>query len=172
MISLLRSLSTIVSASSTVFRERVYIGMTVVSSLALFGLYLLVPVWLVPGNTLAFEMTQLSLLNAGLLGALALATGVLLSFEVFAFRRTRASGARAAGEGSVGLLASLAGGILASASCGCGIGILLGVVGLGGGTLFVVAHQTLIVVVMLVVVVIGLYFSARKAAGICATCSV
>ena len=168
----MNQLSTIVRGSAQVFRERLYVGVTTVGTLVFFALYLLIPVWVVPGTTLVYELDRLTLVNYALLGSLALMAGALLSFELFSFRRSRMAGLRTAGEGGVGLAASLAGGILAAATCGCGIGILLGVVGLGGGALFIAGNQTLIVASMLGVVAVGLYFSARRAAGICATCTV
>ena len=155
-----------------VFREGVYRGVAAAGVFVSFGTYVLVPVWLIPGNTFALEFSQMTLLNYGLLGALALMTGVLLALELFAFRRSRTQGLRAAGEGGVGFIASLAGGVLTAASCGCGTGILLGVLGLGGGALFVAANQTAIAAAMLGIVAVGLYFSARRAAGVCATCRI
>ncbi len=161
---------TMLRASVSVFRNPSYGIISAGGALVFFGVYLLVPVWLVPGNTLAFELSRMTVLNYALLVTLALMTGVLLSFELFAFRRSRTQGLRAAGESGIGLIASLTGGVLAAASCGCGIGILLGVLGLGGGALFVAANQSGIIAVMLVIVAIGLYFSARRAAGLCVTC--
>ena len=161
---------TTLRASASVFQKSSYRAISVSGALVFFGVYLLVPVWLVPGNTLAFELSRMTALGYALLATLALMTGVLLSFELFAFRRSRTQGLRAAGESGIGLIASLTGGVLAAASCGCGIGILLGVLGLGGGALFVAANQSGIIAVMLVVVATGLYFSARRAAGLCVTC--
>ncbi len=159
-----------VRAGASVFRKPFYAAVAAGSALVFLCVYLLVPVVLVPGNTLAFELSRMTALNYALLAMLALMTGVLLSFELFAFRRSRTQGLRAAGESGVGLIASLTGGVLAAASCGCGVGILLGVLGLGGGALFVAANQSSIIVIMLAVVAIGLYFSARRAAGLCVTC--
>ncbi len=161
---------TTLHAGASVFRKPLYGIISIASALVFFSVYLLVPVWLVPGNTLALELSRMTALNYALLAALALMTGVLLSFELFAFRRSRTRSLRAAGESGIGLVASFTGGVLAAASCGCGIGILLGVLGLGGGALFVAANQSYIVLAMLVVVAIGLYFSARRAAGLCVTC--
>lgn len=158
--------------AALVFRKGAYQGVAAGGAFVFFSTYMLVPVWLIPGNTFALELSQMTPLNYGLLGALALMTGALFALELFAFRRSRTQGLRAAGEGGVGLIASLAGGVLAAASCGCGTGILLGVLGLGGGALFVAANQTAIAAVLLGVVALGLYFSARRAAGICATCRV
>lgn len=172
VVRFIRAFSTTLHLSARVFRERAYQGIAAGGTLMFFCVYMFVPVWFVPGNTLAFELTQVTFLGYGLLIALALMTGALLSLEVFAFRRSRAHGMRAAGEGSVGLVASLTGGVLAAASCGCGTGILLGAIGLGGGAFFVAANQTIIVAVMLLVVAVGLYFSARRAAGICAVCRI
>lgn len=172
MTNFTRAVSRTIRGGASIFRERIYVAISIASSLVFLSLYLLVPVWVVPGNTIAFELDLLTPTNYALLGMLALMTGALLSLEVFALRRSRSNGLRAAGEGSIGLAASLTGGILAAASCGCGLGILLGIVGLGGGAIFVATHQTAIVVGMLSVVTVGLYFSARRAAGLCATCSV
>lgn len=172
MTNFTRAVGRTIRGGASIFRERIYVAISVASSLVFLILYLLVPVWTVPGNTIAFELGLLTLVDYVLLGALALMTGVLLSLEVSALRRSRSNGLRSAGEGSIGLVASLAGGVLTAASCGCGLGILLGIVGLGGGAIFVATHQTAIVVGMLSVVAIGLYFSARRAAGLCATCSV
>ena len=156
---------------ASVFIEPLYGAIAVLAAVALFAVYLFVPIWLVPSNSLALELSLVTPLGYGLLVALALMTGALFALEVFAFQRSRAQKVAAARD-SVGLIASLTGGILAAASCGCGVGILLGAVGLGGGTLFVAANQTAIVALMLVVVAVGLYFSARRAAGLCATCRV
>lgn len=171
MTNFTRAVGRTIRGGASIFRERIYVAISVASSLVFLSLYLLVPVWTVPGNTIAFELGLLTLVDYALLGALALMTGVLLSLEVSALRRSRSNGLRSAGEGSIGLVASLTGGVLTAASCGCGLGILLGIVGLGGGAIFVATHQTAIVVGMLSVVTIGLYFSARRAAGLCATCS-
>ncbi|HQU07621.1 MAG TPA: hypothetical protein PK539_00985 [Candidatus Paceibacterota bacterium] len=168
----MRRVRTLLRAGRDVFGRPAYFGIAVVGALIFFGLYLFVPVWLVPSNTVTFELLNITPLQYGLLSLLALMTGMLVSFEVFAFRSTRTQKLRAAGEGGVGLVASLFGGIIAAASCGCGIGILLGVVGFGGGALFVAENQTSIVLVMLGVVAIGVYFSATRAAGLCATCRV
>lgn len=163
---------TSVLLSAQVFRQRAYIVLAILSGTLFFALYLLTPVWLVPGTTLSYEISHLTLLSMVLLVGLALMTGLLLSLEVFSFRRSRSAGLTSAGEGSIGLVASLTGGILAAASCGCGTGILLGVIGLGGGAIFIAEHQILVVSFMLAVVAVGLYFSARRAAGICATCHI
>ncbi len=162
--------SLILRGSISVFRKHTYQIAATICTLSLFCLYLLVPILLVPGNTLMLELGAMSLLDYVLLFALALMTGILLTLELFSFRYSRAQGLRMVGEGSTGIIASLIGGVLATASCGCGIGILLGVIGLGGGALFVTANQTPIIIILLGIVMIGLYFSARRAAGLCGTC--
>ncbi len=172
IVQFVRTFLTPLRASAPVFREGTYQGVAAAGVLVFLGTYLLIPVWLIPGNTFAFELSQMTPFNYGLLIALALMTGALLALELFAFRRSRAAGLHTASKSGVGFVASLAGGVLAAASCGCGTGILLGVLGLGGGALFIAANQTAIAVIMLGIVAVGLYFSARRAAGICATCHV
>ena len=159
-------------ASAGVFRDARYVLLVFVWAFLFLTLYLLVPALLVPGESLPFEFAHLTTLSGVLLVALALMTGVLAAFETYAYFNSRRVGVEVVGRDSVGLVASVVGGILAAASCGCGVGILLGAIGLGGGALFVAAHQFTIILVMLAVVLVGLYFSARRAAGICATCRV
>jgi len=156
----------------TVFSSWKYKAFWFVGSLVFLGVYVLIPVLLVSGNSVTFEFSQAGVFDYVLLVALATATALLMSFELFAFRRSRAQGLPIFGESGVGIVASITGGVLAAASCGCGIGILLGVLGLGGATFFVSEHQMLLVGAMLGLVLVGLYFSARRAAGICATCTV
>ena len=152
--------------------KQAYFLLAAAGALVVFALYLFIPVWFIPANSVAFELAQASAAQYLLLAVLAALTGMIVALEVFSFRRSRGVKVSAAGGSGAGLVASLAGGVLAAGSCGCGTGILLGILGLGGGTLFVVANQTAIVLVMLVAVAIGFYFSARRAAGVCATCRV
>jgi hypothetical protein len=153
--------------AARVLAERAYRWLALGAALLFFCFYALLPVSLIPGNSVAFELAQLTAVDWTLLVLLAGTTGLLVAFEWFAFRRVRASAA-AAGTGGAGILASLVGGVLAAASCGCGIGLVLGVFGLGGATLFIVAHQMAFTAAMLGVVLVGLYFSARRALGVCA----
>lgn len=164
---MVRPFLTIRRASVSVFKKPAYALLAIGSALVFFGMYLIVPVLLVPGNSLSFELALISPGNFLLLATLALMTGMLAAFELFSLRRSRAHGLRSAGRQSAGFVASITGGVLAAASCGCGVGILLGVVGLGGGTLFATQNQMPIVVALLGIVFIGLYFSARRVAGIC-----
>ncbi len=165
-----RQLSLILHGSMSVFRRHTYQIIATTGTFFLFCLYLLVPILLVPGNTLSFELETISLLDYVLLFALALMTGILLTLELFSFRHSRAQGLHVVGESGTGIVASLVGGVLATASCGCGIGILLGAIGLGGGAFFVTENQTPIIIILLGIVMVGLYFSARRAAGLCNTC--
>ncbi|GEM_PF-2740535 len=162
---------TLVRASGEILRTPKHFALALIGALLFFALYFFVPVWIVPGNSPSFELSLISPLNFFLLSLLALMTGILFSLEWYSLARTKGSAAvKTAGGGGVGILASMAGGILAAASCACSVGIFLGLIGLGGGALFVAAHQTLVVLVFVGITAFGLYFSARRAAGICATC--
>lgn len=167
-----RSLMLIVRGSADVFQDHRYQSIALTSTLLFFFVYLLVPAWLIPGNSLAFELSLLSPLEYALLFSFALLTGVSVALEVFIFRRLRREKLQTAGKGSVGVLTSLVGGTLAAASCACSSAIFLGIFGLGASALFLATHQLAIIFAMFGVGLIGLYFSARRASGLCATCSV
>jgi hypothetical protein len=139
----------------------------VIAAILVFAFYIVVPVLLVPGNTFRIEFELITPVALALLILLASMTGMIIALETFSFRRSREARLTVVGEGSAGILASVMGGIIAAASCGCGIGVLLGVFGLGGGALFITKHQTPVILVFLLAVALSLYYSARRAAGIC-----
>jgi hypothetical protein len=151
-----------------ILKQRPYRTYAFTASVLVFMLYIVVPVLLVPGNTFRIEFELLTPIALTLLILLAAMTGMIIALEVFSFRRSKAARLGAVGEGGAGIVASITGGIIAAASCGCGIGVLLGVFGLGGGALFITKHQAPVILFFLTLVAVSLYYSTRRAAGICA----
>lgn len=162
----------ILRKSSQIFQGRTYQVIAIIGTIFLFCLYVFLPILLVPGNTLRLELEIISPFNYVLLFILALATSFLITLEIFSFLHSRAQGLRIIGEGGTSIFASLVEGVLAAASCGCGTGILLGAIGLGGSTIFVSVNQIPITISLLSIVIVGLYFSARRAANLCDSCTI
>lgn len=162
------SIHSLSRTAARILRQPPYHAYAATAALLVFAFYIVVPVLLVPGNTFRIEFDLITPLALTLLIILAAMTGTIIALEIFSFRRAKTARLQTVGEGGAGILASLMGGIIAAASCGCGIGVLLSVFGLGGGALFITEHQTPVILLFLALVAVSLYYSARRAAGICA----
>ena len=140
---------------------------------ALFITYLILPVWLTPGNDLAFQLLVLLPRDYVLFAALSAVTALLLLMQTYVQIRVRQRRAvlSTAGSRGVGVASVIFGGLLATAACSSVIAALLGFLG-AGSVFFVLDHQAPIVAGVLVLVAIGLIYSARRVMGYCESCEV
>ncbi len=163
--------SVILSAIRTVLGTgRSYRATFVPLALLIYASYVFLPVWLIPGNSLRFQLQLFRIQDHLLFSALALATALLVLMQVFLFRRTRGSAKLAAvGSGGVGVLSAVFGGLLATAACSSCIAAFLGFLG-AGSTLFIVEHRTPVVSVSFAVVLFALVATARRVQGYCEEC--
>lgn len=142
----------------------------VLLTLLVYAAYVLLPVWLIPGNSLWFQLQLLRVQDHVLFVALSLATALLVLMQVFLFRRTRGGDKIAAvGRGGVGVWSAVFGGLLATAACSSCIAAFLGFLGVGS-TFFILEHQTPVVSVSFAIVLVALLASARRVQGYCEEC--
>ncbi|MCC6348784.1 MAG: TlpA family protein disulfide reductase [Candidatus Eisenbacteria bacterium] len=98
----------------------------------IYGAYVSLPVWLIPGNYLRFQLQLLRAQDHVLFVVLGLATALLVLKQVFLFRRTRGTARiTAVGRGGVGVWSVVFGGLLATAACSSCIAVFLGFLGAG-----------------------------------------
>lgn len=163
--------SVILSASRTVLNAgRGYRAWFLPLALLIYAAYVLLPVWLIPGNSLRFQLQLFRAQDHVLFVALGLATALLVLMQVFLFRRTRGTARiTAVGRGGVGVWSAVFGGLLATAACSSCIAAFLGFLG-AGSTLFIVRHRTPVVLVAFAVVLTALLTTARRVQGYCEEC--
>lgn len=161
----------IFSASKSVLENRNYkiwfLGLTTIFIAA----YILLPVWLTPGNTLAFQISLLRPRDYILFLVLSAVTALLILMQAFLFLRSKKGRAGAVGQGGVGAFSALFGGLLATAACSSCIAAILGFLG-AGSIFFILQNQPYIVAIAIALVLVGLYFSARRVQGYCESCEV
>lgn len=131
--------------------------------------YILLPVWLTPGNTLSFQISLLRPRDYILFLILSAVTALLILMQAFLFLRSKKGRAGAVGQGGVGTFSALFGGLLATAACSSCIAALLGFLG-AGSIFFILQNQPYIVAIAIALVLVGLYFSARRVRGYCESC--
>lgn len=163
--------SVILTAIRTVLgTDRGYRAWLLPLTLLVYAAYVFLPVWLIPGNSLRFQLQLFRVQDHLLFAGLGLGTALLVLMQVFLFRRTRGTGKIAAvGRGGVGVWSAIFGGLLATAACSSCIAAFLGFLG-AGSTLFIVRHRTPVVLLAFAVVLIALFATARRIQGYCEEC--
>ncbi len=146
----------------------------VLLAIVTFGLFVWIPVKLIPGNDLPFQlsiMTRLDFMMFGILSVLN-ALLILMQLHLFQLRRLRArSGVGMVISGSVGGLSATFASVLSTASCGACVTGFLGFLGTGG-VLFVLDNRWQISFVSILIVVIALAIASNTIAAGCEACSV
>lgn len=146
----------------------------VVLVIATFGLIAYLPVRLIPGNDLAFQLKLFTARDFVLFGALAVLNALLIMMQVHIARERHRVKARlgVAGAGSVGgLFAAATASLFGAASCASCVAAVFGFLGLGN-VLFLLDHRGWVVGITLALLVVAIYFSARRINNKCASCKV
>lgn len=163
------------SAISTALRDRKSLFAFIVSAAAFSALFIAIPVWTTPSNTLSFQLKILRTQDYILMIFLAIIAGLNIALQVYGYKLKKAetlshlsqSVLTGSTSGGLGIFGSIAG----TATCASCLASLLGLVGLGTGSVFfVLKNHMLFLVGAAVVMLVLLYFSARKINKVCSTC--
>jgi len=163
--------TTILFASKTVLAKRSYKIWLVILTLLAIILFVLVPVWSVPGNDISFQVSLFTAQNWLLFAVLAPLVALLLTMQVFIFRRAQNAAAKAkslggAASGVVGSYAGILGGVFATAACSWCVAVVFGFLGTGT-VLFIAQNRFWAVLVAIGILLISLYFASKKVVNAC-----
>lgn len=162
----------IFNSSKTVLAQsrayRLWFLAFVISALILF---VLVPVWSVPGNDVAFQLSLFTIGNWILFTVLALLIGLLLTMQVFIFGRAKNAAVKAKGlgnaaTGAAGAYAGILGGVFATAACSWCVAAVFGFLGTGA-VLFIAEHRLWSVLVAIAIMIASLYFASKRVVKDC-----
>lgn len=162
-------LAIIILASKAVLKGRVYKVWFAMLMGALIVAYVFIPVWRIPGNSLSFRLSLFRPRDYFLFLLLSATTSLLVLMQAYLFLNSKRDRVLAVGQGSVGALSALFGGLLATAGCSSCIAVLIGFLG-SGGVFFVIENQPYVVAGAIALVLLGLYFSARRVLEYCKDC--
>ena len=164
-------LRTILAASKVVLQERRYTVWLAVLAILFIAAYVFIPVWLTPGNSIAFQLQILRPKDYALFVVLSSVTALLVVMQAYIIGKSRARKniAAAVGSGGAGVYSALFGGLLATAACSSCVAVLLGFLG-AGGVLFVVNYRWYFIAGAIALVLVALYFTARRIVGLCEDC--
>jgi len=159
-------------AAATVLRESVYRNWFIVFSILIYAAYILIPVFLTPGNYISFQLSLLRPVDFVLFLVMSLVTALLIVMQLYVHNRSKKKRMLAAvGEGGVSVYSAMFGGMLATAACSSCIAGLVGFLG-AGSTFFILENQMLFVAGALFIVFVSLFFTARRVNEYCLSCEV
>lgn len=152
-----------IKAIKTVLGTKAYFLLFVGISIIFFVIFVLVPVYSIAGNDIAFQLSLYSAQEFILLALLAGLIGLTFSLQIFTYRRrvcsTPESLAQVTTTGISGVFASIVG----TAFCASCLLPLFAAIGLGsGGVFFILENQIYFVIGAITLMLISLYFAVKK----------
>ncbi len=137
-------------------------------AVAVFALFVFVPVVTTPGNDLAFQLHLLSWPVIGLMVLLSVMNGMLVQMQLWLRRHKLVSHNVKHAAGAMGILVS---GVAATLACAACYSSLLAVFGLGG-TIFVASYRWWFATFAMALTVFALYHTSRQVLGLCDACKI
>ncbi len=164
----------IILAIKTVFNKSTYLIAWIVLSIFLAALYIYIPVTVITGDTLSFQMGLYTPTEFILFALLSVTTSLLILLQFFTFSSSHKNKQKSAvaANGGIGVLSGVLAGMLTSITCvPCVIGFL-GIFGSLSTLLVIGEYQTYIAIAALLIVVWGIYYTSLRITGYCKTCDV
>lgn len=162
----------IYSAISIALRDQKLLFIFAITSAIFFALFITIPVWTIPANTLSFQLKTFRTQDYFLMTFLSLVVGLNLVLQIYSLRQRKnkdlpQSVLQSTASGGLGVF----GAIIGTATCVSCLASLFALVGLGtGGVFFVLQNQTLFLLVAVLVILVSLYFAAKKVNKVCNSC--
>jgi len=138
-----------------------------------FGLFVFIPVMTIPGNDLRFQLSIYSQRDYTLMFLLASLVGLNFSLQVYTFKKQKEQHdlLKSTSQVAISGISGVFGAVVGTAACASCLAFFFGLIGLGAGSIiFVLNNQSYFLVGAIIALIISLYFTARKANGICDTC--
>ncbi|TSC68310.1 MAG: hypothetical protein G01um101466_494 [Parcubacteria group bacterium Gr01-1014_66] len=151
------------------FKNSNYVTLFVIISLLMLGLFVLMPVWTVSGNTLAYQLKIFTPRDYAVLVLLSGLSALFITMQVFVMKLRK----KVAGLGGTvgGGLGALFAGIMGTAFCASCLAPLFAFFGIGfGGVVFVLNYRWYFVVGITLLMLTAIYLTTRKINKVCTSC--
>ncbi|MCH7605251.1 hypothetical protein IID24_04670 [Patescibacteria group bacterium] len=160
----------LITAIQHSLRDTGYKFLFVGVALAMFSLYIYIPVFIVAGNDLAFQLSLFTPQDAILLGFLSLLNALFITMQVYAIRMTR-SAVSSISKSISGSFGALFAGIAGSAFCASCLVPLFAFFGIGfSGVIVTLQYRFYFVAVIVALMLIAIYLTSKKIVDGCEDC--
>lgn len=162
-------LNTLWLGISEPFKNKIYIFLFFAFFAIFLALFVLIPVWTVPGNTLSTQLDIFTARDYAVLVLLSFLSSLFITMQGYVMRRKKEFsdiGTTAAG-GFGALFASIVG----TAFCASCLAPFFAIFGIGlGGIIFIFEYRWYFVVAITLIMLAAIYLTARKINETCNSC--
>lgn len=151
------------------FKNQNHTSLFFVAFFIFFGLFVLIPVWTVSGNTLATQLGIFTARDYAVLIFLSSLSSLFITMQIYAmWQKRKIEGVSTATAGGLGALFA---GIAGTAFCASCLAPLFALFGIGfGGAIFVLEYRWYFVVATTLIMLVAIYLTARKINKVCNSC--
>jgi len=156
----------IITASKEVLSRKSYLMAFIALVFIIITIFISIPIFLIPANSLLFQLTVFTIKDYLLLTVLSILTSLIIVMQVFSYKDAKfCSPGKTAVSGGSAVVAALFG----TASCSACLAAVFGFLGIGT-VFFLVEYQWFIVGIAILIMLISLYFTSLKLKGFCESC--
>ena len=151
------------------FKKTRSIFILLIAFAVMLTLFILIPVWAVPGNTLTTQLSIFALQDYIVLILLSSLSALFLTLQIHVMSEKKKFGsASTAVSGGIGALFA---GVAGTAFCASCLAPLFAIFGIGfGGVVFVLEYRLFFVTAISISMLIAIYLTARKTGENCSSC--
>lgn len=153
--------------SKRVLKSNPYYYIFPALSIIILSIFMLLPVYLTPGNTLGFQLNLFTPINYVLMIILALLVSLVISMQLYNYRLRKS--AAISGTVAVGGFSGITATIFGTASCASCVAAIFGFLGVGT-VFFLIKYQWYIVSLSVIFLLLSLYFTSSSLEKNCLVC--
>jgi len=169
MKSIEKFFSNSIDASKHVLKNQNYLIGLIIGSVLIFVLFTYIPVLLIPGNTLLFQLKEVFIIrDYVLMSVLSVLTALLLVMQVHLYKSAKIL---QIGKGALGSYSGFVAMIFGTAACASCVASVLGFLGVGT-VFFLIKFQWVVASIATFLVVFSLYFTSLKVLEVCNKCQI
>jgi len=156
----------IITASKEVLSRKSYLMAFIALVFIIITIFISIPIFLIPANSLLFQLTVFTIKDYLLLTVLSILTSLIIVMQVFSYKNAKfCSPEKTAVSGGSAFVAALFG----TASCSACLAAVFGFLGIGT-VFFLVGYQWFIVGIAILIMLISLYFTSLKLKRVYESC--
>ncbi len=154
------NLNIVPQAIKKIYDDERYVLLSSVAAAIIFSIFIFLPAGRMSAKIFYYQVTSLDFASLLVMATFAVILGIMLSMNVYLFKKTHESKSGRAGKGIMSMLSSFVAGIFGSSICVACLSLLLGFIGLPAVTLLI-AYRVPIFIVSAAIALSSHYLSSK-----------
>jgi hypothetical protein len=167
----MKYISIIFEAAKAVFKNKNYVFVMFVLTVIFFFTIILIPVQIVPGNDLRFQLSIMPKLDLVVIMLVSLFTATSLTFNLYLLKRNSNSHPNRLGSIAVSSFAGITSSFFGSVTCVACAATVLGLLGVGT-VAFIYQYRPFLALISISVLTTSLYLTSKQVLYLCDSCHV